>query len=167
MMLPRRAPRPRLTCSTLVLGGVVLVAIVSTHWIQYNISPSAPLGFYRLTALGAAPHVGTLVLLPVPAVMRPWWPSWWIPLLKPIAAVAGDEVCVEEGWVRIRGRWYGPMLTEAQGKPLPQCWAGCRTIAEGEVFLASDTPHSLDSRYFSSVPVATLTAQAVPLLTWR
>jgi type IV secretory pathway protease TraF len=167
MMLPRRAPRPRLTCSTLVLGGVVLVAIVSTHWIQYNISPSVPLGFYRLTALGTAPRVGTLVLLPVPAVMRPWWPHPWIKLLKPIAGVAGDEVCVEEGWLRVAGNWIGPVFTEAQGKPLPQIWSGCRTIAEGDVFLASEVPNSMDSRYWGMTPVATLTAQAIPLLTWR
>jgi type IV secretory pathway protease TraF len=167
MTLRRVTPRPRLNRSTLILGGVVVAVVLSTHWIQYNISPSAPLGFYRLTALEAPPPVGTLVVLPAPAVIRPWWTSWWIPLLKPVAAVPGDEVCIEEGWLRVAGNWYGPVLTEAHGQPLPQCWTGCRTIAEGEVFLASDAPKSMDSRYFSSVPLARLTAAAVPLLTWR
>jgi type IV secretory pathway protease TraF len=163
----RVTPRPRLNRSTLLMGGVVLAVVVSTHWIQYNISPSAPLGFYRLTALPAPLPVGTLIVFPVPAMMRPWWPFSWVPLLKPVAAVAGDEVCIEEGWLRVVGTWYGPVLTEAHRKPLPQCWTGCRTIAEGEVFLASQEPRSIDSRYFGPVPVAMLTAQALPLFTWR
>jgi len=35
------------------------------------------------------------------------------------------------------------------------------------VFLASTQPKSLDSRYFGMTPMATLTARAVPLWTWR
>ena len=42
-----------------------------------------------------------------------------------------------------------------------------RAVQTGEVFLASQAPRSLDGRYFGVTPVATLTAQASPLLTWR
>ena len=41
------------------------------------------------------------------------------------------------------------------------------TVQPGEVFLAGRVEQSLDSRYFGPVRVAHLTAQAVPLLTWR
>jgi type IV secretory pathway protease TraF len=66
----------------------------------------------------------------------------------------------------MRGEWYGPVYDEVGGRVLPQL-AGCHTVAAGEVFLASKEPYSLDSRYFGMVPVAMITAQAVPLFTWR
>jgi type IV secretory pathway protease TraF len=43
---------------------------------------------------------------------------------------------------------------------------GCTIVADGEVVLASTAPRSLDARYFGLTRVATLTARAVPLLTW-
>jgi type IV secretory pathway protease TraF len=163
-MLRRSPSCPRLTRSTWVLGVLMLAAVLSTRWVRLNISSSVPLGFYRLTALEAAPRPGTLVLLSVPAVMRPWWSSWAL-LLKPIAAVAGEEVCVEQGWLRIGTNWVGPVLTEAHGKPLPHL-VGCQRVGEGEVFLASEALNSLDSRYFGAVAIQTLRAEAVPLWTW-
>jgi hypothetical protein len=35
------------------------------------------------------------------------------------------------------------------------------------VFLASPVPRSLDGRYLGATPIAALTAQAAPLLSWR
>lgn len=160
--LARRPAWRRLALGLGLLGALGL----STRVVRLNVSPSVPLGLYRLAALETPLRVGTLVLLPVPAVVRPWWSSWWIPLLKPVAAVAGDEVCIEQGWLRVAGAWYGPVLTEAHGKPLPQ-WRGCVVVPEDAVFLATDKPGSLDGRYFGMTRVADLTAQAVPLLTWR
>lgn len=159
-------PARRYTRSTCVLGGLVLTLVVSTRWVRVNVSPSVPFGLYHLTALDSPLRPGTLVVLPVPDVMRPWWREWWVPLLKPVAAVGGDVVCVEQGWLRVGGDWLGPVLAEAHGKLLPH-WEGCHVVPEDHVFLASDAPHSLDSRYFNSVPISQLTAAAVPLLTWR
>ena len=44
---------------------------------------------------------------------------------------------------------------------------GCLTVQPGEVFLASQTPRSLDGRYFGMTRIRDLTAQAVPLWIWR
>ena len=44
-------------------------------------------------------------------------------------------------------------------RPLPHLDAGCQTVPEGMVFLASQAPKSLDGRYLGMTPVATLTAQ--------
>lgn len=158
--------RPRLNRSTWILGGVVLVVVLSTGWVRCNVSASAPYGLYRLTRLDARPRVGTWVVLPVPTIMRPWWKTFWIQLLKPVAAVAGDEICVEQGWLRVKGDWFGPVLTEARGKMLPHM-DGCQIVPENEVFLASDMPRSMDGRYWGMTPIATLKATALPLFTWR
>ncbi len=148
-----------------VLGSLVLLAVGTLPWWRLNVSPSVPLGLYRLHAVPATLTVGQLVLLPVPASVRPWH-SAWLPLLKPVAAVAGETVCVEEGSLRIGAVDYGPAYAEAQGRPLPHL-DGCLIVQPGEVFLAGRVEQSLDSRYFGPVRVAHLTAQAVPLLTWR
>ena len=160
-----RAPRARCTRSSLVLGVLVLAAVVSTRWVRLNVSPSVPLGFYLLEPpLPPLAH-GTLVLLPVPASMRPWWHAG-AALLKPVAAVAGEEVCGVEGELFVHGEAYGPIYTEADGKPLPYL-DGCQMVPQGTVFLASQAPKSLDSRYFNAVPLTAIAATAVPLWTWR
>jgi type IV secretory pathway protease TraF len=158
-------PMPYLTRGTVVLGTLVASLLLSTPWVRLNVSPSSPRGLYRLAAVTLPLVHGTLVVLPVPVSVQPWH-SPWMPLLKPVAAVAGDEVCVEDGALWIQGQAYGPVYDEAHDMALPHL-TGCHTVAEGEVFLASDAPKSLDSRYFSSVPVSRLTNQAFPLLTWR
>ena len=56
--------------------------------------------------------------------------------------------------------------TEAEGKPLPYL-DGCQMVPQGTVFLASQAPKSLDSRYFNAVPLTAIAATAVPLWTWR
>ncbi len=150
---------------SLVLGGLVLAAVLSTRWVRLNISPSVPLGLYRLAPVQTPLVRGTLVVLPVPTSVHGVW-SRWVPLLKPVAAVAGDEVCIWGETLWIHGDNYGPVWREAHGQPLPHL-DGCVPVGEGEVFLASPAPNSLDSRYFSTVRIDDLTAQAFPVLTWH
>lgn len=144
---------------------VLIVIPLSTRWFRLNISPSVPLGVYRLLPLAAPLTRGTLVILAVPAAIRPWWHSW-AALLKPVAAVAGDEVCGVASMLSVRGEDYGPIYAEAEGKPLPSI-DGCQVVPVGMVFLASPQFKSLDGRYFGVTAIADLTAQAVPLWTWR
>ena len=157
-------PVARCTRSSLVLGGLVLAAVLSTRWVRLNLTPSVPVGFYRLAAVAPPLARGMLVVLPVPASVQPWHSSW-VPLLKPVAGVAGDVVCVVDGGLRIEGVWYGPVLQALDGRPLPQI-EGCLRIQDGTVFLASTAHNSLDSRYYGAVPITTIMAQAVPLVTW-
>ena len=155
--------RPRR--STRVLAGLVLVAVLSTRWARLNVSGSLPYGLYRLAPVPPSLPRGTVVLLPVPVPVQHVW-SRWIPLLKPVAAIQGDTVCAQEGGLWVNGQAYGPLLRMAHGRPLPHMLEGCAEVGEGEVFLASHTVGSLDSRYFAGVRIADLTAQAIPVLTW-
>ena len=152
--------------STRVLAGLVLAAVLSTRWVRLNVSGSLPYGLYRLAPIPHPLARGTVVLLPVPESVQHVW-SRWTPLLKPVAAVAGDEVCSTEGRLFINGEDYGPILRTAHGTHLPHMLQGCFVVQEGEVFLASHVGHSLDSRYFSCVRIGDLTAHAIPVLTWH
>src|SRR5262249_1332810 len=106
-----RAPRARGPRSSLVLGVLVLAAVVRPRWVRLNLSPSVPLGVYRLEQLAPPLARGTLVVLSAPASIRPWWRSF-ASLLKPVAAVAGDEVCGVGGELFVQGEWFGPIYTE-------------------------------------------------------
>ena len=149
------------TCCALMVAGCLLSMI----WLRVNIEPSVPYGVYRLHAVSEPLTRGTLVLLPVPGNVQRWH-SRWVPLLKPIAAVAGDVVCVDDDGLHIGTEAYGRVYTEAGGSRLPHI-TGCLTVGEGEVFVASQGYRSLDSRYFGSVRVQDLTAWATPVLVWR
>jgi type IV secretory pathway protease TraF len=144
----------------------VLLAVCGLPWYVVNLTPSAPRGIWRRLTLPAEIERGMWVLLPVPASVEPWLPSGTT-LLKPVAAVAGDVVCVQEETLWILGTSYGQVYTEAHEKPLPHLEEGCSVVEAGHVFLASEAPRSIDSRYFSAVPIAMLRARALPLWTWR
>ncbi len=158
-----RVPRARCPRSSLVLGVLVLAAVVSTRWVRLNLSPSVPVGVYRLARLAPPLARGTLVLLPVPDAVRPWAS---LPLLKPVAGIAGDVACVLGGRLTVNDEDYGPVLTAAHGMALPQWW-GCTVVRAGEVVVASQAPRSNDSRYFGPVPIRDIKAVAVPVWTWE
>ena len=100
---PRRGGR-----SSVVLGGLLVVAVVSTRWVRLHRSPSRPPGLYRLTALRAPRTRGMGVVLPVPACVRPWQAAW-VPRRKPIAGVAGDVVCHTDHTLFVHSAAFGPV----------------------------------------------------------
>ena len=148
-----------------MMAAVVGSLLLSLCWFRFNVEPSVPRGVYRLHAIRAPLTRGMLVILPVPESVQRWH-SRWVPLLKPIAAVAGEVVCVDEDGLHIGAESYGRVYTEAGGYRLPHI-TGCLTVGEGEVFVASQGYRSLDSRYFGSVRVQDITAWATPVLVWR
>jgi type IV secretory pathway protease TraF len=155
--------------------GVVLACLASTHWLTLNLSPSVPKGLYRYVAGGPAFVRGDLVVVPAVAFGRPWY-ARWLSLLKPVAGIPGDTVCVDTEGVRLRYSrqslgvglplWvnFGPVYPEHKGQPLPVFW-GCHVVEDGEVFVASRAPKSLDGRYFGMTSV-TRARQVVPVWTW-
>jgi type IV secretory pathway protease TraF len=56
---------------------------------------------------------------------------------------------------------------DRRGRVLPS-WQGCRTLAQGEVFLMNwDEPASLDSRYFGPLSLTTIAGRAEPVWTFE
>jgi conjugative transfer signal peptidase TraF len=154
--------------STLLVALVVLAALACQPWVRLNVSGSVPYGLYRLRSVTLPLERGTLVVLPVPASVRRWH-SGWLPLLKPVAAVEGDMVCEIAQVFWISRAFYGVVYREAAGMALPQMFGedACVVVPADMIVLASQARRSIDARYFGLTPVATITAQAIPLLTWR
>jgi conjugative transfer signal peptidase TraF len=156
-----------------LLGLTALVSAlacgVASHLI-WNRTPSMPLGLYALTP-GAHVRRGGLVALRVPERVRSlvhdrdYLPDGSL-LIKPVAAVAGDEVCVRAGVLLIDGRRFGRVLArDAEGRELPT-YEGCGLVPDGKVFLASAHPRSFDSRSFGVVDVGALKGSVTPLWTY-
>lgn len=136
----------------------------------WNTTASAPIGFYRLVTVGR-PKVGDLVAAAAPEPLATWFDRAGylprgVPLVKRIAAVAGQKVCRSGSTLTIDGR------SAAQAKPrdrfgrrLP-VWAGCRHLTGGEVLLLNAAPDSLDGRYFGPSRVIDLLGRAQPIWTW-
>jgi type IV secretory pathway protease TraF len=163
----RQSPHVRPICcpSTLLLVALFAALAVSTRWFTLNTQRSVPLGIYRLRAVPPRLERGMLVRFPAPPVTAPWH-ARWIDLLKPIAALPGDQVCVLSAGLWVNGEPYGKVYTEAHGKQLPRI-RGCFDIQAGQVFVATKTIQTLDSRYLGSVPVEHLSALATPVWTWQ
>ena len=167
----RRRRRRRLS----MLAGSVAVTLLSLsaalHPVPrliWNASASASIGLYWVNPSGATRR-GDLVLATPPdaarrlAAERGYLPAG-VPLVKRVAAIAGDLVCVDSGEVRIAGHHVARTLSaDREDRPL-RSWDGCRSLANGEVFLLmADVPDSFDSRYFGPVERGHIVGRLVPL----
>jgi conjugative transfer signal peptidase TraF len=161
-----------LLCATIGIAA----AIAPAAWrpparLVYNASASAPLGWYRVRAI-ASPQVGDYVLAILPndaaalAARRGYLPAG-LPVLKQVAAIAGQQVCVRGIELFIDDELSVLVLRHDRlGRPLP-AWRQCRTLQDGELFLANaGSAASFDSRYFGPVLVSAVRGQAVPIWTW-
>jgi len=139
--------------------------------IAYNASASAPLGWYQVRAV-ASPRVGDYVLATLPigasalAARRGYLPAG-LPVLKQVAAVAGQHVCAREAAILIHDADSVHVLrSDRLGRPLP-AWHQCRNLIDGELFLVNaSNAASFDSRYFGPVSVSAVRGQAILLWTW-
>lgn len=121
--------------------------------LVWNASASVPIGLYAVTP-GAPVDVGDMVIARVPdpwrmmAAERRYIPAN-VPLVKRVAAVAGDEICALGKEVFINGAWVVERsVADAKGRPMPR-WSGCVRLRGRQLFLLMpDKPGSFDGRYF-------------------
>jgi conjugative transfer signal peptidase TraF len=135
--------------STIVL---IQAAVAPLPRLVWNASTSAPPGLY-LVSPGAMPGLGDMVVARLPVTVRSlaserrYLPAN-VPLVKRVAAVAGDDVCASGPAVAINGRvvakrrWFDGM-----GRHMP-FWLGCTRLRGRELLLLTDDPASFDGRYF-------------------
>jgi conjugative transfer signal peptidase TraF len=168
-------PRRRRAYRALIFGVTMLsvlatsASLVPTPRIVWNASTSAPIGFYWRVA--GRPSRGDLALARVPiwvrrlAAERRYLPLN-VPIVKRVAAIAGDVVCASGDAVSIDGRVVVHRLaSDRMGRPLPQ-WEGCETLGAGEFFLLmADVPDSFDGRYFGVTERRDIIGRLVPLWT--
>jgi conjugative transfer signal peptidase TraF len=136
-----------------------------------NLTPSEPAGIYRLVP-GRITR-GALVLFdqpndPAASMLCRYIPAN-LPLIKRAAALPGDVVRVSPYGVYVNGvRWPDsvPLLHDDEGRALHPYPFGVYRVAAREVWVMSNHPRGLDSRYFGPVPAASVISRLVPLLTW-
>lgn len=146
----------------------VLVSGQRAPLLIYNATASAPIGLYRVSP-PRLPSLGDLVLVRTPktvrefAARRHYLPAE-IPLVKRVAARAGNLVCATGATIAIDGSIVAERRsTDGQGRALPS-WTGCRVLADDEIFLLmADKPDSFDSRYFGPVHLDAVIGELAPL----
>ncbi|AIC30104.1 conjugal transfer signal peptidase protein TraF 2 (plasmid) [Rhizobium etli bv. mimosae str. IE4771] len=176
----RRAQRAHavvlLALAASIVGSGVAAAIVGGFRI--NLTPSEPLGLWRIVALDRPAAAGDLVFIcpPQTPVMQEARERGYLrsgactggvaPLIKTVIAIAGQHVEIGAS-VTIDGRAIASSdLAERDGKGRPMTpFAG--GIVPGEsVFLHSPFRSSYDSRYFGPLPTSGILGLAQPVLTY-
>jgi conjugative transfer signal peptidase TraF len=170
--------RRRLLLFLAGLGGVIasLVVIAYTGGFRLNLTPSEPLGLWRIEALQRPAEIGDLVFICPPvsasfeeARRRGYLRSGlcsggFAPLIKAVAALPGQRVALADNVV-IDGRSL-PASTvrkfDGEGRPITPFGGGI--VPPGHLFLHSSFASSYDSRYFGPVPDTGLLGLARPVL---
>lgn len=123
--------------------------------LVWNASASSPIGLYHV---GSARNVrpGDMVIAWPPesarelGAERHYLPRN-VPLVKRVAAAAGDRVCAIGEAIFVNGRLATlRRATDPSGRPMPW-WTGCEKVRQGDLFLLTPgVPEAFDGRYFGA-----------------
>lgn len=152
--------------------------LASASGYRINWTPSLPQGIWKVTPLRKPVQRGQIVsICPVDtsvfqmAHSRQYlsWgpcPGGYISLLKPVCAVAGDQVVISRQGIAVNGIVL-PNSTAATrdsaGRPLNPLQPGTYKVKPGTIWLVSNYPKSFDSRYFGPLPSANILGTARPV----
>lgn len=145
--------------------------------VRPNLTPSLPLGLWSVAEAPADLRRGDVVEFCLPhdvavfAYLRGYighglCDDGAMPLLKPVAAIPGDEVEIGEEGVRVNGTPVVPpgLTQDSQGRSLEPLAAGRYAVQPGDVWVLSGYERrSYDSRYFGAVPRSSVMRTAKPL----
>jgi len=170
----------RRALAILVGGGVVMAAIAVLGWLggwRINLTPSEPIGLWRIMPLERPVAIGDLVFIcpprgPISAfgLERGYFrwgscPGAVAPLIKTVAALAGSRIEVGAS-VKIGSATLPRselIARDGAVRPLPP-WTG-GVVPAGQIFVHSPFAGSYDSRYFGPIPDAGLLGLARPIFT--
>jgi conjugative transfer signal peptidase TraF len=162
---------PHLSFIGMLLGVVALVGAAYCKpalRIAYNASDSAPRGWYVVVHPKQL-RVGDYVVARLPddigsiAATRGYLPRS-VPVLKRIAAVEGQRVCVRNALVYVNDEVIARTLEIDKSERPLTAWLHCRQLIEGELFLLNAAvPDSFDSRYFGPIDESFVRGRAIPL----
>ncbi|WP_223479473.1 conjugative transfer signal peptidase TraF [Oricola indica] len=163
--------------AALVAVPVALFAVGYGARLRVNLSPSYPLGFWRIHVLHRDVRVGDLVFICPPQTatfdlafergyIRPGLcPGWRSPLIKTVVALPGQTIGIGSS-VTIDGRPLpssGLQPVDGVGRALTPFTGG--VVPAGKLLLHSDYEGSYDSRYFGPIPASGVLGLAEPVLT--
>jgi conjugative transfer signal peptidase TraF len=144
--------RAALTAAGILAVGITIVAPPRPRLV-WNASSSAPLGLYSVSP-GAAIEPGDMAITQMPpryrmlAASRHYIPAN-VPLVKLVAAAAGDEICAHGTKIYLNGEHIATRLaSDGKDRPMPW-WSGCIRLRGRQLFLLmTESPASFDGRYF-------------------
>ncbi|HMM71622.1 MAG TPA: conjugative transfer signal peptidase TraF [Rhodocyclaceae bacterium] len=154
---------------------VLMLAAAYVAGYRLNLTPSYPLGLWRIEALNRPIAVGDLVFICPPHtpgfeqarergyVRRGSCPGWLGPLIKTVVALPGQHIEIAVS-VTIDGDGLphsDVQPTDAEGRMLAPYSGG--GVPAGTLFLHSDFAGSYDSRYFGPIPASGLLGLARPV----
>ena len=172
----RRGAIMLLSALLMVVASVGAIATVGGY--RLNLTPSEPLGLWRIEALRRSAEVGDLVVVcPPPTAMfeearrRGYLrlglcAGGFAPLIKTVAALSGQHVEITDHVV-IDGRSLAASAvrkTDGEGRTITPYPGG--VVPSGHLYLHSSFASSYDSRYFGPVPDSGLLGLARPILTF-
>lgn len=143
--------------------------------VRINLSPSLPVGLYITSAAGRLVEFCPAEPFASLSLLRGYrdrgaCADGGAPLLKPVVAVAGDEVALSPAGLAVNGGRIPntvPMGTDTKGRQLRHGPFGRFRVAPGTVWVASAyNARSFDSRYFGPVPLSAIRGRVRPLLTF-
>lgn len=151
--------------SSVSLFTLGLIALLGGQSFRINLTPSEPLGLWRIVRPDRPILVGDMVFLcpPDTAAMREARMRGYLrvglcasrvaPLIKAVVAASGQVIEIHDE-VRVDGR---PLphsriaRMDGQGREMTPYDGG--VVPPGTVFLHSEFPGSFDSRYFGPLPI--------------
>jgi conjugative transfer signal peptidase TraF len=167
------------TIAIMAASLVLVFALASTGFVfgfRINLTPSYPLGLWRIEPLARDVAVGDLIVIcppPNPAFVTArergylghgLCPGWFAPLIKTVVAVASQDVLID-GDIAVDGvRLSHSFVRPADGAGRPLATAADGPVPPGQLFLFSEYAGSYDSRYFGPIPAAGILGLARPLL---
>lgn len=160
-------------------AGLIMTAIAGTfHFmgIRVNASASLPIGLYRITSDRSATLVEFCPAEPFGSLSanrayrgKGNCPDGAEPLMKPIAAVAGEVVTTSVRGVTVSGRLLAnsaPLRVDTKNRILNPWPFGQYRVQAGTVWVISSyNARSFDSRYFGPIPVSSIRSHLTPLMT--
>jgi conjugative transfer signal peptidase TraF len=184
-MIASRVQRRCALAASGMAGVLVMTGLASADvaGLRINDTSSMPRGLWRVVAERVPLRHGEVVTICPPDtppirlgagrgyIPPGLCPDGFEPLVKPIAATAGDCVAVSRTGVVVNGRLVpstAPLTRDSAGRPLRPFTAGTCTVPRGNVWLLSEhDPRSFDSRYFGPVPAANVLGVAWPVWVTR
>jgi conjugative transfer signal peptidase TraF len=167
-----RIVAPLLACAFGVLAIMVSALVRPDIRLVYNPTESAPPGWYVVHPVVQL-EIGDYVVAQLPrdiaafAAKRDYLPRH-VPVLKQIAATAGQRVCVRDGTVLIDGAVVATTLALDGKRRSLTAWSHCRKLETGELFLLNaSAPSSFDSRYFGPIDASFVRGKANLLWTTK
>ncbi|MEI8703240.1 conjugative transfer signal peptidase TraF (plasmid) [Mesorhizobium mediterraneum] len=159
-----------------VVGALAVIGFIGGF--RLNLTPSEPLGIWRIETLHRPAIVGDLVFICPPAeaqfekarqrgyLRRGVCAGGFAPLIKSVAALPGQRVDIDKD-VEIDGEVLGSSRvrkTDGEGRAVDPYPGG--TVPPGHLYLHSSFASSYDSRYFGPVPDSGLLGLARPVVSF-